>query len=51
MLERIALPMEGYDKNQSGFEWRKGWNEALRYAMDCVPAVFAAAPTQTRAAH
>lgn len=33
-LENIQLPMEGYDPKQPGYEWRKGWNDACRYAME-----------------
>ena len=33
-LSRMFLSLEGRDQNQPGYDWRKGWNDALRQAMD-----------------
>lgn len=33
-LSRMFLGLEGRDQSQSGYDWRKGWNDALRQAMD-----------------
>jgi hypothetical protein len=34
-LAKMAESMEGIDSTQPGYQWRKGWNDALRRAMDC----------------
>lgn len=33
-LSEMFLSLDGYDKAQPGYEWRKGWNDAIRQAMD-----------------
>ena len=33
-LSRMFLSLEGRDQNQPGYDWSKGWNDALRQAMD-----------------
>lgn len=33
-LSKMAESLEGHDKGQFGYHWRKGWNAALRCAMD-----------------
>jgi hypothetical protein len=40
-LSGMTESLEGLDKNQPGYHWRKGWNDALRKAMD-----YAAPPKQ-----
>lgn len=32
-LSGMFEPMEGLDRNQPGYEWRRGWNDALRRVM------------------
>lgn len=39
VLARMALGLDGYDKTAPAYQWRKGWNDALRQAVD-----YAAAP-------
>ena len=34
VLSGMFLSLDGHDKAQPGYEWRKGWNDALRQAMD-----------------
>lgn len=42
VAEPVRLPpfegFEGKDKNQPGYHWAKGWNDALRRVMDYNPA-------------
>jgi hypothetical protein len=33
-LSRMFLSLEGRDQSQPGYDWSKGWNDALRQAMD-----------------
>jgi len=33
-LSEMFLRLDGHDKAQPGYEWRKGWNDAIRQAMD-----------------
>ena len=33
-LSKMFLRLDGYDKAQPGYGWRKGWNDAIRQAMD-----------------
>lgn len=33
-LSEMFLSLDGHDKAQPGYEWRKGWNDAIRQAMD-----------------
>lgn len=33
-LSGMFLSLDGHDKAQPGYEWRKGWNDAIRQAMD-----------------
>ena len=33
-LSEMFLSLDGRDKAQPGYEWRKGWNAAIRQAMD-----------------
>ena len=33
-LSEMFLSLDGHDKDQPGYEWRKGWNDAIRQAMD-----------------
>ena len=41
VLSGMFLSLDGHDKAQPGYEWRKGWNDALRQAMDYAqPAPF-----------
>lgn len=35
-LSEMFLSLDGHDKTQPGYEWRKGWNDAIRRAMDYV---------------
>jgi hypothetical protein len=49
-LAKMAESMEGIDSTQPGYQWRKGWNDALRRAMDCAvppPAKPAQEPVAT----
>ena len=34
ILSGMFLSLDGHDKAQPGYEWRKGWNDAIRQAMD-----------------
>ena len=34
ILSGMFLSLDGRDKAQPGYEWRKGWNDAIRQAMD-----------------
>ena len=34
VLSGMFLSLDGHDKAQPGYEWRKGWNDAIRQAMD-----------------
>lgn len=37
-LSKMSQPLDGLDKSSGGYQWRKGWNDALRQAMDyCRP--------------
>lgn len=33
-LSEMFLSLDGHDNAQPGYEWRKGWNDAIRQAMD-----------------
>ena len=33
-LSEMFLSLDGHDKVQPGYDWRKGWNDAIRQAMD-----------------
>ena len=33
-LSEMFLSLDGHDKAQPGYDWRKGWNDAIRQAMD-----------------
>lgn len=33
-LSGMFLSLDGYDSNQPGYSWRKGWNDAIRQALD-----------------
>ena len=33
-LSKMFHRLEGIDQNQSGYYWKKGWNDALRQAID-----------------
>jgi hypothetical protein len=33
-LSNMAQSLDNIDPDQSGYQWRKGWNDALRQAMD-----------------
>lgn len=43
-LSRMFEPLDGIDPNASGYHWRKGWNDALRRAMDYASAAPAEQP-------
>jgi len=50
-LSRMFESESNMDKTQAGFQWRKGWNDALRRAMDyCGPSpTEASKPVQAEA--
>lgn len=43
-LERMFESTDGIDKNQWGFHWRRGWNDAIRRAMDYSAPIAQAQP-------
>ena len=56
-LSEMFLSLDGHDKAQPGYDWRKGWNDAIRQAMDyaqpapSVPTVAAAAAMGAKGGH
>ena len=40
-LASMTEPLDGLEKSQPGYHWKRGWNDALRRAMD-----YAASPTE-----
>ena len=45
-LSQMFHRLEGIDQNQSGYHWKKGWNDALRQAMDYCQAAPTPQPEQ-----
>lgn len=47
VLSGMVEPLEGVDSGQPGYHWRRGWNDALRRAMDYArPPPAAAQPVE-----
>jgi len=45
-LASMTEPLDGLEKSQPGYHWKRGWNDALRRAMD-----YAASPAEPGVQH
>lgn len=47
VLFKMLEPMGGYEIQSSGYAWKRGWNDALRTAMDYVQPTAGVTPDST----